>query len=111
TCAPPGSWPASIGLGNHIKIYHQRADSKAAPSCPRRGTWQGVDRRHGASRETPDRQRERNLGRAIPRPTVLPFGRLTSSGSIFTQAALLSVQTFPTGSAQSMLSACPRAPA
>jgi Transposase DDE domain len=35
------------------------------------------------------------------------FGKLTRSGSIFTQAALLSVQMFPTASAQSMLSSMP----
>jgi hypothetical protein len=35
------------------------------------------------------------------------FGKLTSSGSIFTQAALLFVQMFPIGSAQSMLSSVP----
>ena len=35
------------------------------------------------------------------------FGKLASFGSIFTQAALLSVQIFPVGSAQSMLSSVP----
>ena len=43
-------------------------------------------------------------------PVHACFGKLTSSGSIFTQATLLSVQMFATGRPNPCCRACPRAP-